>query len=183
MGRRGGSTASEASERLVTWANHINTAQVGNNLTKNAGGAGWNAGAQSNVDTVASGDCYIEVTVNTQTATTQNYIFGLSADANDGTRDTIDFALQVVETNALGDVYVRTNNTFPGGGTPEINNLADGDKLRVEVSGADVLFKRFTAGSWSTFRTLTAPTIAYPLKATASIYDTTAVVKDATMFR
>lgn len=47
----------------VVWTNLVNGVATGNTFTKNAGGAGWNAGAHSNVSIASGADGYITWTI------------------------------------------------------------------------------------------------------------------------
>jgi len=118
----------------VIWTRGSNVGIVGNALTKNAGGDNWNAGAVSTkvLDTDANG--YVETTV---AETNTNRMFGLSkGDTDQGDTDT-DFAIHF-RSNTF--VLVKEGGVIKAVlGTGSYQNA---DVFRVEVSGADVLYKK-----------------------------------------
>lgn len=153
----------------VTWSTPsvINVAVATNNLTKDLGGAAFNAGAVSTQMLIA-GDGYVESTV---AETNTDRLFGLSK-GNDGqAASDIDFA---VFLRSNGELEIRRNGTtiVP---SPTIN-YATGDVIRIEINGNDVLFKR----NGNIFLTLENSISAsnYPLIVDTSIEDMGATIQN-----
>ncbi len=151
----------------VTWTNNINVAVATNNLTKDLGGAAFNAGALSTQMLVA-GDGYVETTVN---ETNTDRLFGLSK-GNDGQgASDIDFA---VFLRSNGEIEIRRNGStiVP---SPTVN-YATGDVIRIEINGNDLLFKQ----NGNIFLTLENVVSAsnYPLQVDTSIEDMNATIQN-----
>lgn len=149
----------------VRWKNTVNVSFVENDLDKISGGSGWNAGGVSQ-QMLLSGDGYVETTV---AETNTSRMIGLSKGDTDQNHPDIDYALYIVSTVELR-VYLNGVNTFTE------PSYSVGDVLRVEVSGADVLFKK----NGLTFYTVsnTIDSNSYPLLVDTSLFTDGATLKD-----
>ena len=117
----------------VQWINAANVKVTGDNIKKKFGtGQKWNAGAISSKE-ILSGNGFVEITA---TETDKYRMFGLSkGDTNQHWTD-LDYGIHL-QNNGKLSVYekgVELHNT----NRPD---YAKGDKVRVEISGPDVLFK------------------------------------------
>jgi len=138
----------------VTWTNMAGVAASGNSLTKTAA-LGWGNAGASSMQTLASGDGYVEFTA-AETNTLR--MCGLSlGDAGQNYTD-IDFAFY---SWLDGVLYV-----FEGGQNRGIvGNYASGDRLRVSVEGNVVKYRK--NGQVVYTSTITP---AYPLLVDTSLY-------------
>lgn len=147
-------------------------------LTKTTALDAWDAGAYSDIDSAASGNCYVECEIPVLNADVKNALIGLSADNPGGVRNIADFGVQIVYADSAKQLYAIENGTLINGGAPEVTSFVAGDIIRVEVSGSNVLYKK----NGVTFQT-TTPTITYPLKPCACLHAGTptpkAVIKNA----
>jgi PKD repeat protein len=138
----------------VTWQNTAGVSASAGSLQKTAAD-GWDAGASS-VQTLASGDGYVQTTV----GETNTYrLVGLSNGDSTRSYDDVDFA---IFPGGNGSIYV-----FEGGvsrGT--FGAYAAGDRLRVSVDGGTVRYLR-------NGRLLYTSTVApvYPLLVDTSLYN------------
>ena len=152
----------------VIWTNVVNASANGNTLTKSSGGNGWNAGASS-LQFIQSGKAFVEATV---AQSNVNAMFGLSkGDSNQHFND-IDFTIYM---HTSGQVFVFRN----GSNLASPTTYTAGDVLRVEVDGANVLFKK----NGTTFHTLNNVINAnsYPLIVDTTIFSTSASIQNAKM--
>ncbi len=151
----------------VIWTIPVGVSVSGNSLTK-TGNSGWNAGAVSSRQLV-SGDGYIETTV-TSGETQTSRIFGFSNTNPDADRDSIQYGIFLLDG---GRLRVRESGVdkFMGG---TYNN---GDILRVEISGSDVLYKLNGVTFFVTPGVINIG--SYPLIVDVSIFDTGATISNA----
>ena len=143
-----------ATTEPVRWASRVRTYAwgSGNSLHKESGGYDWNAGAIS-TRSIVSGNGYMEFTAQLQD---KEVMAGLSNGNSGESYTDIDFA--IYEQNGTMKVY--QNNNFLAGPFP----IASGDKLRVEIQGNTVYYKKNgVVMHWTT------PTITYPLLVDTSI--------------
>ena len=141
----------------VTWTNDVGVTVNGNSMTSVAPKGWGNAGASS-VQSAASGDVYLTVTV----VSGSNYHIGLSnGDADQDTED-INFALQVLPNS--GNVYVHEYGVFQA----KIANVITDDILKMAVEGTDVVFYKNDTEKHR-FANVINQTSSYPLLVDAAI--------------
>ena len=155
------------SAQNVTWISAVNVNVSGNNLTK-TGSNGWNGGAVSQ-QTITSGNGAFEVTVS---GTNTNRMIGFSKGSSGQNFTEIDFA---VYFHSSGQVYVFTNGTSLGAKT----SYSNGDVIRQEISGTDVIFKK----NGATFFTLSGVISgsSYPLLIDTSMHTVGGTLNNVTI--
>jgi RHS repeat-associated protein len=147
------SASGGGSSQNVSWTNAAGVAPAGNNLTKTAG-EGWGNGGAASIQTIASGDGYVEFTVG-ESGTYR--MCGLSNGDSDQNYPDIDFAVYL----AAGGLYVFEDGTNRG----YFGSYTTVDVFRVAVEGGAVKYKK----NGSVFYTSTvAP--SYPLLVDTSLY-------------
>jgi RHS repeat-associated protein len=154
------SGGSQQGAQSVTWQNAVGVTASPGSLTKTAG-SGWNTGGASSVQSIQSGDGYVEFTATLQS---DDVLCGLShGDTNQDYAD-IDFAIYASHYNS-NTVFIEENGVNKG----SFGTFAAGDKFRVSVEGGAVKYYRVTDGTPTLLYTSTA-TPSYPLLADTSLY-------------
>jgi PKD repeat protein len=140
-------------EDVVGWQNVVRATANGNTLTRAAAYDAWDGGASS-TRTIASGDGFIEMTA---TETSTHRFFGLSrTDPTQGGE--MNYAFYVV---AGGGLYIYENTAQKAG----VGGYVAGDRLRIEVSGGVVRYRR----NGALLYTSTLPP-TYPLLVDTSLF-------------
>lgn len=138
----------------VSWTNTVGVAVNGNNLTKTAG-EGWGNSGASSMQSIASGDGYIETTVS---ETNKHRLIGLSnGDSNQNYAD-IDFAFYLATPTTLN---IHEGGMLRGA----FGAYATGDVLRVATEGGIVKYRK--NGTLLYTSTITP---IYPLLVDTSLY-------------
>ena len=115
----------------VTWANHVNTSASSNTLTKTASN-GWNAGASSTNTLGANANGFVEITI---AQTNTHRFFGLSnMDESIHYRD-IDYAIFLLSNQTI---RIYEGGSYKG----SYGNYATGDKIRVERTNGQIMYKK-----------------------------------------
>ncbi|HEY0324119.1 MAG TPA: hypothetical protein VGC66_24450 [Pyrinomonadaceae bacterium] len=155
--------SSSYSTENVVWTNAVGLSVNGNNLSKTAGWGWGNAGASS-TKAIATGDGYVEFTVNDTHSSIS--LFGLSRGDADQDYIGIDFAMHPAGS---GTLYI-----YEGGvGRGSVGPYAAGDKLRVAIEGGVVKYRR---NGTLLYTSSVAPT--YSLRADTAFYSPGATVSD-----
>ena len=123
--------ASAQLSKPVQWTNTVNVLVDGNNLKKNHELKDWNAGAVS-VNTITSGNAYIETTI---TDSTKFVMIGFSKGDTDQFWKDIDFPIQIMNNSKLTIYQVGNSVSFPR------DTYLIGDILRIEINGSDLEYK------------------------------------------
>jgi RHS repeat-associated protein len=175
--------------QAVVWANQVRTNVVGggggstgegstgNTLEKNSGGSDWNGGASS-VQTITSGDGYIE---SIAVSRTYHTIFGLSVGDGGQGYDDIDFAIHLQGNQGWpGDlvIYEGGEEAFRIASIGETEAYAEGDVFRVAVEGEEI--KYYKNGS-VIYTSKYGPT--YPLLFDGSLFHVGSQLKGAVIYR
>ncbi|HEX8162591.1 MAG TPA: RHS repeat-associated core domain-containing protein [Pyrinomonadaceae bacterium] len=153
----GGGTSQGA--QAVTWQNAVGVTASQGSLTKTAS-SGWNTGGASSVQSIQSGDGYVEFTA---ALSTDDVMCGLShGDTNQDYTD-IDFAIYASHYNNA--VLVLESGVNKG----TFGTFSAGDRFRVAVEGGVVKYYRVTNGTPTLFYT-SAATPSYPLLADTTLF-------------
>lgn len=161
-----------AQDQQVEWVSAVNVNASSGSITKNAGGAAWNAGAISQERIMKGEDGYVawQIGQNDKSA-----ICGLNYRSGGETQAEIDFGLQ---TDSTGMMKVYENGAektldYDGDGSYSVF-----DDFRVSVDDDVVTYwHKPSAGSWTLLYTSDASP-SYPLRADASIYDVGSSIDD-----
>jgi alpha-tubulin suppressor-like RCC1 family protein len=152
-----GATIANLSVGDLVWMNQASVQATGGGLRRFTGGNLWDAGA---VSTRAIDGGYVEVTAS---ETTKHRMFGLGrGDSHPGHED-IEYALYTAQN---GELLIYEGATQVG----QFGTYAPGDRLRVEVQGTEVQYKR----NGTVLRTTS--TSGAPLRADTSFYDLNATL-------
>ena len=123
--------ASAQLSESVHWTNAVNVSVDGNNLKKNHEQQEWDAGAVS-VNTITSGNAYIETTI---TDSTKFVMIGFSKGDTDQFWKDIDFPIQIMNKGKLTIYRIGESISFPR------DTYMIGDVLRIEINGSDLEYK------------------------------------------
>jgi RHS repeat-associated protein len=150
----------------VSWVNlvGVTAVQAGNSLNK-PGGDGWDAGASSS-RAISSGDGYMEVVVDL--SNNGAYVAGLSNGDSNVNYPDVDFGIY----NYYGTIFIMENGGYFGG-WPAANN----DRLRVEVTGGVVRYKKN-----GTLLYTSTHTPVYPLVVDTSVLSHTAPPAQSSLY-
>jgi hypothetical protein len=141
--------------------NEVNVSVAGGNVTKNAGGAAWNAGVTSVQSLSGSGLVEIQVASVSSVA----YMFGLAQINPGGIYTGIDYAIYVINNN----IQIYELGTFKG----NAGGISVNDILQVVVTGTTVTYVK---NGTVVYTSLTSAT--FPLYFACSILNTGNTVSD-----
>lgn len=147
-------TATAGGNQVVSWTNTVGVSVAGASLTKTAS-TGWGNAGASSMQSIVSGDGYVEVTASETSAAR---ILGLSHTDSNQSWSSVDFAFDL-DTSGVLYIFESGNNR----GT--VGTYATGDKLRVAIEGGVVKYKKNGAVLYTS---MVAPT--YPLVVDTSLY-------------
>ncbi len=147
----------------VVWTSLVGVSANANSLTKTAAAAWGTAGAVS-VQSLASGDGFVEFTAS---ETTTYRMLGLSKGNSDQNYTDVDFAIYPATG---GTLYVYEKGVSAG----IFGNYSTGDKLRVAVEGGVVRYRRN-----GTLIYTSTVTPSYPLLADTALYSQGATINSA----
>jgi hypothetical protein len=154
----------------VEWVSDVNVLVADADIEKDAGGAGWNAGAISQERVMPGEDGYVEWKVDQNN---KSCICGLNYRSAAATQADIDYGLQ---TDATGQLRIYEKGVQRG---TTYGSYTASDSFRVSVDdGVVTYWHKPSAGSWTMIYT-SAVAPSFPLRMDASIYDVGSVIANA----
>ena len=150
----------------VTWTTLVNATVLNTDeLTKTGGSDGSEDAGAVSVETIASGNGFVQFTVPPGGyPSVLHGTIGLSNDITGTAHGITDFCLKL----STGFAEYRDNGSYQGEFA-----IAAGDVIKIAVEGGNVKYYK----NGSVLRTITAPTITYPLYVDASLYKSGALLK------
>jgi hypothetical protein len=152
----------------VEFVSAVNVTVSTNNITKNGGGAAWNAGAISQERIMLGEDGYVQFAVGQND---KSVICGLNYRSTGVTRSEIDFGIQ---TDAAGTIKIFESGVQRG---TTYGTYTAADEFRVSVDSGVVTYWHGVSGDWTLLYT-SAVAPSYPLRVDASIYDVGSSIED-----
>jgi hypothetical protein len=162
-------SASASVAQNVIWQNAVGVNVSGNNLT-NTGPGGWGTAGASSVQSILSGDGYVEFSTNENNL---GKIVGLSHSDTDQNYTSVDYGLN---PSAAGTIAIIEKGVVPPGGNP-VGTYVAGDIFRVSVESGVVKYYKNGA---LIYTSSVAP--VYPLIVDSALNHTNATITNAKIF-
>ena len=145
----------------VVWTSGTNVSTTNNDISKNAGGNSWNAGASSTASVFDYG--WVETVVN---ETNRDRMFGLSTTDTDADYTTIQYA---VHLRSNGNLRIYESGSNRG----DVGSYSSGDVIRIKVDNGQVKYYR---NSTLVYNSNVTPTL--PLIVDVSLYNVSATLEN-----